>query len=47
VSLPTWADNVGYEEGDTRVTEKMITGYPRYVSRLDIQGHRSEVDLVT
>ncbi|GLA52059.1 hypothetical protein AnigIFM63604_008688 [Aspergillus niger] len=30
VSLPTWADNVGYEEGDKRVVDKMSTGYPRF-----------------
>ncbi|PWY76662.1 PLP-dependent transferase [Aspergillus eucalypticola CBS 122712] len=30
VSLPTWADNVGYEEGDRRVVDKMTTGYPRF-----------------
>lgn len=30
MSLPTWADNVGYEEDDKRVIDKMSTGYPRY-----------------
>ncbi|APA14151.1 hypothetical protein SS1G_11000 [Sclerotinia sclerotiorum 1980 UF-70] len=30
VSLPTWKDNVGYEEGDQRVVGKMTTGYPRF-----------------
>ncbi|KAH6677500.1 pyridoxal phosphate-dependent transferase [Halenospora varia] len=30
VSLPTWADNVGYEEGQERVVGKMTTGYPRF-----------------
>jgi cystathionine gamma-synthase len=30
MSLPTWADNVSYEEGDKRVMDKMPTGYPRY-----------------
>ncbi|RDL32496.1 putative O-succinylhomoserine (Thiol)-lyase [Venustampulla echinocandica] len=30
VSLPTWADNVGYEEGQARVLSKMTTGYPRF-----------------
>lgn len=33
VSLPEWADNIGYEEGDQRVVSKMSTGYPRSVSR--------------
>jgi len=30
VSLPTWTDNVGYEEGQERVLSKMTTGYPRF-----------------
>ncbi|KAA8566321.1 hypothetical protein EYC84_008909 [Monilinia fructicola] len=30
VSLPTWKDNIGYEEGDQRVVGKMTTGYPRF-----------------
>ena len=30
VCLPTWADNVGYEEGDPRVVEAMRCGYPRF-----------------
>jgi cystathionine gamma-synthase len=29
--LPTWADNIGYEEQDPRVHEKLTTGYPRFV----------------
>jgi hypothetical protein len=29
MSLPTWSDNVGYEEGDKRVLSKLTTGYPR------------------
>lgn len=32
VSLPTWQDNIGYEEGQQRVLSKMVTGYPRYAS---------------
>lgn len=31
VSLPKWADVVGYEEGDARVVNAMKTGYPRFV----------------
>ena len=31
VSLPTWADVVGYEEGESRVTDAMQLGYPRFV----------------
>jgi cystathionine gamma-synthase len=30
VCLPTWVANVGYEEGDLAVTEKMRSGYPRF-----------------
>lgn len=31
VSLPKWADVVGYEEGEKRVVEAMELGYPRFV----------------
>jgi cystathionine gamma-synthase len=30
VSLPTWRDNVGYEEGEKRVVDTMVIGYPRF-----------------
>lgn len=30
VSLPTWRDNVGYEEGEKRVMDLMVSGYPRF-----------------
>ncbi|ORY67055.1 pyridoxal phosphate-dependent transferase [Pseudomassariella vexata] len=30
VSLPTWEANVGYEEGEQWVMDKMTTGYPRF-----------------
>ena len=30
VSLPYWADVVGYEEGDRRVVSAMQIGYPRF-----------------
>lgn len=30
VMLPTWQDNIGYEEGDPRVTSRMQCGYPRF-----------------
>jgi cystathionine gamma-synthase len=29
--LPTWRDNVGYEENDPRVHSRLTTGYPRFV----------------
>lgn len=31
VSLPTWADVVGYEEGDPRIHAALACGYPRFV----------------
>ncbi|PPQ84908.1 hypothetical protein CVT25_004576 [Psilocybe cyanescens] len=37
VSLPTWRDNVGYEEGEKRVVDSMMTGYPRFFIHLSIQ----------
>ncbi|KAI0050161.1 PLP-dependent transferase [Auriscalpium vulgare] len=37
VSLPTWADNVGYMEGDERVIDRMKSGYPRFVVHLSIR----------
>jgi cystathionine gamma-synthase len=37
VSLPTWGDNVGYEEGEQRVMDKMISGYPRFFIHLSIK----------
>lgn len=37
VSLPTWEDNIGYEEGDKRVVGAMVTGYPRFFIHLSIQ----------
>lgn len=37
VSLPTWDDNVGYEEGEKRVMDSMETGYPRFFIHKSIQ----------
>ncbi|KAF9004888.1 PLP-dependent transferase [Hymenopellis radicata] len=31
VSFPTWEDNIGYIEGDRRVHDRMVSGYPRFV----------------
>jgi cystathionine gamma-synthase len=31
VCLPTWRDNVGYEEEDPRVMEQVVLGYPRFI----------------
>ena len=37
VSLPKWKDNVDYEEGDSRVMNAMVNGYPRFFIGLNIQ----------
>ena len=37
VSLPTWRDNVGYEEGEKRVVDRMVSGYPRFFIHLKIK----------
>ncbi|KAF8269484.1 PLP-dependent transferase [Lactarius quietus] len=37
VSLPKWADNVAYEEGEARVIDAMQSGYPRFFIQLNIR----------
>ncbi|TVR11261.1 MAG: PLP-dependent transferase [Planctomycetota bacterium] len=37
VALPTWADCVGYEEGDPRVINALQAGYPRFVTHPVVQ----------
>lgn len=37
VSLPTWQDNVDYEEGRPRVVDAMVNGYPRFFINKSIQ----------
>lgn len=37
VSLPTWRDNVGYEEGEKRVVDVMANGYPRFFIQKSIE----------
>lgn len=37
VSLPKWSDNVGYEEGEKRVVDAMVSGYPRFFIHLSIE----------
>ncbi|CRK27340.1 Cystathionine gamma-synthase like protein [Verticillium longisporum] len=37
VSLPTWKDNVGYEEGEKWVVDKLTTGYPRFFVHRSIE----------
>ena len=43
VSLPTWEDNIGYEEGEKRVVDAMSNGYPRFFIHLDIQAVSSNL----
>ncbi|KAJ7043976.1 pyridoxal phosphate-dependent transferase [Mycena alexandri] len=37
VSLPTWRDNVGYEESEKRVVDVQVSGYPRFFIHLSIR----------
>src|SRR5258706_956820 len=37
VSLPTWQDNIDYEEGRPRVMDAMVNGYPRFFINKIIQ----------
>ncbi|CAG8614755.1 21684_t:CDS:2 [Cetraspora pellucida] len=37
VALPTWQDNVDYEEGRERVVNRMLTGYPRFFINKQIE----------
>ncbi|KAM7183229.1 cystathionine gamma-synthase [Rhypophila sp. PSN 637] len=43
VSLPTWSANVGYEEGQDWVVNKMTTGYPRFFIHRSIQDFAAEI----
>ncbi|RKP06175.1 PLP-dependent transferase [Thamnocephalis sphaerospora] len=37
VSLPTWQDNIDYEEGAARIHDAMKSGYPRFFIHTSIQ----------
>ncbi|KAJ1652829.1 Cystathionine gamma-synthase [Dispira simplex] len=37
VSLPYWQDNIDYEEGNPRITQKMVGGYPRFFYHRSVQ----------
>lgn len=37
VALPTFQDNVDYEEGKDRITKAMTSGYPRFYIHHQIQ----------
>ncbi|THW74071.1 PLP-dependent transferase [Aureobasidium pullulans] len=43
VSLPTWAANVGYEEGQKWVMDKMKCGYPRFFIHKSIDRLATEI----
>lgn len=43
VSLPTWKANVGYEEGEAWVVDKMVTGYPRFFIHKTIQAFAEDI----
>ncbi|KAI7766042.1 hypothetical protein LZL87_001155 [Fusarium oxysporum] len=43
VSLPTWKANVGYEEGEDWVVNRMTTGYPRFFVHKGIQAFAKDV----
>ena len=47
VSLPTWEDNVGYEEGDPRVVDAMVSGYPRFFIHLSIRKVRQHTRITS
>ncbi|MEM0896082.1 MAG: PLP-dependent transferase [Verrucomicrobiota bacterium] len=43
VCLPTWADVVGYEEGEARVLDVMKAGYPRFFRPLAVRRWEAEL----
>lgn len=47
VSLPTWQDNIDYEEGRPRVVDAMVNGYPRFFINKIIQRVSSVIYLQT
>lgn len=47
MSLPTWTDNVDYEEGASRVINKIPNGYPRYSIPHSRHSNKSDTDLMT
>jgi cystathionine gamma-synthase len=44
VCLPTWADVIGYEEKESRVIDRMRTGYPRFFFHPLIQKVRTALE---
>ncbi|KJZ70401.1 Cystathionine gamma-synthase [Hirsutella minnesotensis 3608] len=43
VSLPTWKSNVGYEEGQEWVVNRMVTGYPRFFIHKSVDSLAREI----
>ncbi|EXM06273.1 Cystathionine gamma-synthase [Fusarium odoratissimum] len=43
VSLPTWKANVGYEEGEDWVVNRLTTGYPRFFVHKGIQAFAKDI----
>ncbi|KAK5173185.1 Cystathionine gamma-synthase [Saxophila tyrrhenica] len=43
VSLPTWRSNIGYEEGESWVVDKMQCGYPRFFIHKSIEKLASSI----
>ncbi|KAG6038844.1 Folylpolyglutamate synthetase [Claviceps citrina] len=43
VSLPTWQSNVGYEEGQSCVVDRMTTGYPRFFIHKSIEAFARDI----
>jgi hypothetical protein len=47
VSLPTWKDNIRYEEGDAGVIEKIKSAYPRFKIHYLIENVRLVVLIIS
>ncbi|KAG6014378.1 hypothetical protein E4U43_006600 [Claviceps pusilla] len=43
VSLPTWQSNIGYEEGQRSVVDRMTTGYPRFFIHKSIDAFACDI----
>ncbi|KAG5927242.1 hypothetical protein E4U42_002417 [Claviceps africana] len=43
VSLPTWQSNIGYEEGQRSVVDRLTTGYPRFFIHRSIEAFACDI----
>ncbi|KAI1007528.1 Cystathionine gamma-synthase [Podosphaera aphanis] len=43
VTIPTWEDNIGYEERDKRVMSKLLTAYPRFLIHQVINAFANDI----